>query len=396
MKLVEKLKNKIRSVMINRFCMPILEERYSKSGVDKNKIVVDNFYGQGYGDNPKYVISSLVRKAPNLDIVWLVNSLSYKFPDGVRPVLIDSLQAKKELLTAAVWIDNIKNFRKPPKKNNQFYLQTWHAGLGLKASEAQIKDQLNNDYIKADKEDSQKIDLMLSDSSWTTNIYSKYFWYEGEIRETGFPKNDILVNSPKDRKNKVYKTFTIPSNFKIILYAPTFRDSGDNIDVYKHNFKAIQKVAQKKFKDKYVVLVRLHPNMIQKIGTEICFDFDNKQMFNASNYPDMQELIIASDILITDYSSCMFDAMMAGKKVFLLACDYEHFISTDRKLLFSINELPFTLSTSDEQLLIKIEQYREIDYINQVNKFKKIVSLKEPGNASDKVADIILKQMSIN
>lgn len=393
--MIKKIINRVEKFWLNRIAVPIIERKYANSYIDKHKIVVDNFYGHGFGDNPKYIVESLLKKEAGLDIVWLADSLSYNFPNGVRPVLINSLQATKELMTASIWIDNIKNFRKPVKKKDQYYLQTWHAGLGIKASEAQIEERLSNDYVRTDKEDSQKIDLMLSDSNWTTNIYSNYFWYDGEIKKTGFPKNDILINEPECIKARVYSEFAIPTNFKIILYAPTFRDFNNDISVYKHDFRKFQIAAKRRFNNNYVILIRLHPNIAQKFGNDPIFSF-NDQIINASFYPDMQELIIASEILITDYSSCMFDGMIANKKVFLLASDYDQFVKKDRKLLFDVSELPFSLSTSDEQLITRIKQFDEKDYIYQLDKFKKDIKLVEPGNASDKVADIIIKQMKTN
>lgn len=383
---------KIKKLLKQRIILPYLTIKYNK--IQGNKIVVDNFYGKGFGDNPKYIVESLLKKNNNLDIVWLVNSMDEPFPKGIRKVPINSMRAVKELLTASVWIDNIKNFEKPLKKANQFYLQTWHAGLGIKASEGQIEDLLSSDYVNAARADAQQTDLMLSDSRWTTNIYSNYFWYSGKIVETGFPRNDILINNSKKVKEKVRKYFSIPYDSKIIIYAPTFRDKENGISVYQHDFMNIKEAAEREFKCKYRLLIRLHPNLNNTLKNKIGYYFDNKVFFDASEYPDMQELIVASDILITDYSSCMFDGMLAGKRVFLLASDYSVFIEEDRKLLFDIKkELPFSLSISDRELIKNISNFNRNNYLEKVNSFKNKIKLKEPGNSSEVVANIVLKHI---
>ncbi|MCC4346851.1 CDP-glycerol--glycerophosphate glycerophosphotransferase [Limosilactobacillus reuteri] len=385
---------KIKRIVKEKILRPLLLRKYAMLDINKNKIVVDNFYGKGYGDNPKYIINSLQKKRNDLDIVWLVDKPTSNFKGNIRQVPITSFKALKELSTAAVWIDNIRNFPKPPKRKNQFYLQTWHAGLGIKSSEAQIENLLSDDYIATVKEDAKKTNLMLSDSQWTTDIYSHYFWYDGEIIESGFPRNDILITKPKIIKDKIYNNFSIQKNYKIILYAPSFRDYENNMDAYRHDFFSILESAEQKFNQKYCVLIRLHPNISDEVKKNIEYRFDNHRIYDASNYPDMQELIVATDILITDYSSCMFDSMIARKKTFLLASDYKSFIQEDRKLLFDVQkDLPFSLSLTDEQLINNIKKFNMVNYLNSIKEFEKSVKLKEPGNASEIIADLILEYM---
>lgn len=369
----------------------LLEELiYKKQKNNTNKIVVDNFAGKGFGDNPKYIVEALLKKKPNLDIVWEVSDMALPMPHGVRKVKYRSFKAYKELLTAKVWIDNIKTSSKPQKKENQFYLQTWHAGLGLKASEQQIEDDLSKQYVKMARRDASMTNLMLSDSEWTTDIYKNYFWYNGPIAKTGFPRNDLLVNQQKNIKEKVYSFFKINKTNRIVMYAPTFRDNSSNFDIYKFDFLRILNILKEKFNSDYVLLIRLHPNISN--NTDI-YKF-NSRFVNAGQYPDMQELILASDILITDYSSCMFDAMIAKKKVFLLAKDLTCFEKKDRKLLFNIkSDVPFTFSNNEDELITNIRKYNEVKYNKQIAFFESKVNLFEDGHAAERVADIILDKL---
>lgn len=363
---------------------------FSKSKIKSNKIVIDNFAGKGFGDNPKYIVEALLKKDANLDIVWEVSDMSSSMPNGVRKVKYRSFKAYRELLTAKVWIDNIKTSYKPNKRKHQFYLQTWHAGLGLKASEQQIEKSLSKQYVKAAKRDAFMTDLMLSDSEWTTNIYNNYFWYDGSIKETGFPRNDILIKQPEFVKAKVYNYFKIDKNKKIVIYAPTFRDNNPDLNIYKYNFSEVLNALAKKFKSEYVVLVRLHPNISSNLNM---YKF-NSRILDAGQYPDMQELIVSSDILLTDYSSCMFDALIAKKKVFLLAKDLADFEKRDRKLLFNIKrDLPFTFSNNENELIANIKKYDKFKYNEQVISFERNIDLFEDGHAAERVADIILSKL---
>ena len=124
---------------------------YNRRKINTNKIVVDNFAGRGFGDNPKYIVKELLKRNFNLDIVWEVSDMSLPMPSGVRKVKYGTPKAYRELLTAKIWIDNIKNSVKPDKRNDQFYLQTWHGGLAVKAIERQVEDKLDSNYVEAAK-----------------------------------------------------------------------------------------------------------------------------------------------------------------------------------------------------------------------------------------------------
>ncbi|QKT15266.1 CDP-glycerol glycerophosphotransferase family protein [Limosilactobacillus reuteri] len=376
----------------NKLVIPFSKVIFKNKPIIKNKIVVDNFGGKGYGDNPKYIVESLLKKKINLDIVWLVNDMSTVVPNGVRKVKYNTPSSIYELATAHVWIDNIKNSIKPHKRKGQYYIQTWHGGIGLKAVERQVEDKLSPKYVSKSKQDAEQTDLMLSDSSWTTDIFKNWFWYDGPIKKTGFPRNDILVKPLKSLKEKVYSFFKIDSKKKIILYAPTFRDNS-NISAYQTNFKKIIEAANKKFNKNYVVLIRLHPNTWDELKHRNIklYDFSD-EIIKASNYPDMQELLAVSDILITDYSSCMFDGMIGKKKVFLFVNDLIEYSSYDRGLLFNIKDLPFELAFNNTDLVNKVLSFNEKKYISNVEDFEKKLRIFEDGNASDRVANLIISK----
>ena len=373
----------------------IIKLIYKNKPIQSNKIIIDNFLGKGLGGNLKYIVEALLKVNSNLDIVWEVADKNIKLPVGIRKVKYNSPRALKELLTAKVWIDNVKNSYKPDKRKDQFYLQTWHAGLGLKASEKQIENVLSPKYVTAAKRDAAMTNLMLSDSDWTTDIYENWFWYSGPISKTGFPRNDVLIEQPADISKKVRSSFGLNEDTKLVLYAPTFRDINSSLDIYKFDFVKIIAALESKFGSDYVVLIKLHPNVANLLNESNLYKFSSR-LKNASFYPDMQELIVACDCLITDYSSCMFDAMIAKKKVFLLAKDLDEFEEKDRNLLFDIKkDLPFSFSNDEDELIKNINLFDDKKYKSDIADFSKEVGLYEDGHASERVAKIILKEMAI-
>lgn len=373
----------------------IIKLIYKNKPIQSNKIIIDNFIGKGLGGNLKYIVEALLKVNSNLDIVWEVSDKNIKLPVGIRKVKYNSPRALKELLTAKVWIDNVKNSYKPDKRKDQFYLQTWHAGLGLKASEKQIENVLSPKYVTAAKRDAAMTNLMLSDNDWTTDIYETWFWYSGPISKTGFPRNDVLIKQPADISKTVRSSFGLNEDTKLVLYAPTFRDINSSLDIYKFDFVKIIGALESKFGSDYVVLIKLHPNVANLLNESNLYNF-NSRLKNASFYPDMQELIVACDCLITDYSSCMFDAMIAKKKVFLLAKDLAEFEAKDRNLLFDIKkDLPFSFSNDENELIKNINSFDDKKYKSDIADFSKEVGLYEDGHASERVAKIILKEMAI-
>lgn len=352
------------------FSLPIIP-------VQSRKIVFDNFNGKGYGCNPKYIAEELIREKVECDMVWLVNDFSYELPSCIRKVKYGSVKAAYELATAGIWIDNVRNAKGVKKKKQQFYLQTWHATLGLKKVEADVEMYLDKRYVKAAKEDGKITDLMIVNNEYMENLIRKSFWYHGEILKVGLPRNDVLLNPSQKLKEKIYQYFQIEENKKIVIYAPTFRNHLQ-FGVYQFNYKKVCEQLKQKFEGEFIMLVRLHPN-IAKYDTIVKYD---DIVLNATQYSDIQELLAIADVAITDYSSIMFDFSIAGKPVFLFAKDLEEYQAKERNLDFDLKTLPFSLSNREEELYEQIELFSESEYRKKCQKFYQEIGLKQKENSA--------------
>lgn len=372
--------------IIKKICSVVF---YYIGKVDNKKIVFDNFLGRGYGGNPKYICEEIIREEKKYKIVWLLNDMEEELPDKVKAVKYDSISALWELATAKVWIDNVRNYKGINKKKNQFYIQTWHGALGLKKVESEAKNSLSSKYIKQAKSDALITDLMLANNKYMINKYRKAFWYNGKIYEYGVPRNDIIAENNLSIRDKIYSKYSIDIAKKIILYAPTFR-SKVNINVYEFDYKKCCEKCSEKFNHEYVFLIKLHPNDIKHFGT---FQ-SSKTIINVSNYPDMQELLSVADIVITDYSSVMFDFSMAHKKVFLYASDFEEYKKNERDIEFDFEELPFDLAEKEDELYKNISKFNEKKYEEKCNAFYKKIGLCQKGNSSKDIVQIIDYEMN--
>ncbi|MDB8553979.1 CDP-glycerol glycerophosphotransferase family protein [Turicibacter sanguinis] len=352
--------------------------------IDSHKVVLSNFNGKGYGDNPKY-IAEILREKSLYKLIWLCDDITDKFPNGVFPVKRFSLKGFYHLATSKIWIDNSRKGYYIRKRKNQVYIQTWHGGEGLKKCEGDAIEALPNSWIKASKNDSNMINFAISNSKFNTELYRRAFWYNGEILEFGSPRNDILYRKDKHHQiiDNVYSFFNIEKEYKIILYTPTFRDNSD-YSVYDLNYEKVIEQFESHFSEKFKFIIKIHPKMDL---SELKIKY-NEKIIDGSNYSDLYELMIASNIMISDYSSCMFEMGYMGKPVFIYATDYEYYGST-RGFLFDLKELPYIFTTSNEELYSYIKDFNIDNYQKKLFHFNNQLGIINDGKGAYRVAQLI-------
>ena len=381
-KFVSEIKRIIKKIIIIPFINIFIRK------IDNNKIVFDNFVGKGFGDNPKYIALELIKQNVNCKMVWIVTDLETEMPKQIKKVPCGSIQSFYELATAKVWIDNVRISKKVKKKKNQFYIQTWHGGMGFKRAEKEIEEKLSREYVKDAKNDGKITDLTISDSDIFTEFLKTSFWYNGPILQKGFPRNDILFEKPKEIIEKVYNYFNIPNNKKIALYVPTFRMNND-IEVYKFNYEKCLETLHKRFNEDFVLLIRLHPNVS---NLEINIEWNNN-VIDATKYPDVQELLVSTEIGITDYSNVMFDLSIMNTPVFLLCKDFDYFTKNERNLRFQISDLFFNYSLTEEGLYENILKFDYNKYKEESNKFFETNNYVRNSDSAKHIVEIIKKQL---
>lgn len=347
--------------------------------IKSNKIFCQNFTsGKGLGDSPKYIAFYLLNNSEQkYDIVWAVKKVDYTdVPKGIKLVKIYSIKYFYEMVTSKIWISNTRFALFTRKRKEQYYIQTWHSSLRLKKIEMDASERLTEYYHKVMKNDSKQIDVILSGCKFSTNIYKNAFLYNGNILEIGTPRCDMFFHDNTKIKEKIKEKYNL-SEKKIILYAPTFRKNVEN-STYLMDIEKLHKELGKE----YYILVRSHPS--EDIDFPIC-----KEVINVSKYPDMQELLCITDILVTDYSSCCFDMLIANKPVLLLVKDLESYLNNERELYFNFKELPFYVCKTDDELIYNIKYFDVVKYEKKIKQFKDKIELFEDGNACQKICSII-------
>lgn len=368
----------LRKIKRNGLCL-----LFSHFPKNQNKAFCQSYTGRGYSDSPKAIADELLSRG--WEVYWAVKGEreAASLPEGVRPVTLGTAEEIYHRCTAGVWVDNCRKWGRLHKKSSQFYVQTWH-GFPLKRIEGDAGDALGADYIEAAKADSQMADLFLSDSAFLTEIYRRAFWYGGEVLECGFPRNDILFGEHPELVKKVRDALGLPEQKKLLLYAPTFRkDRG--LAAYDVDYERCVKALEQRFPGEWLILARLHPNVAEKAGE---LKLDPRYIVNASDYPDIQELYLASDALLTDYSSVMFDYLSTGKPCFLYVNDLAAY-RDDRNFYYDLDKLPFARAENNEELETVILRFDEAAQKRREEAFRQEFGIRENGTAAKQTVDYL-------
>lgn len=351
--------------------------------VQKNKIVFICYNGKNYSCNPKYIAEEIMSQELDYDLVWLLRDMREYVPDRIRKVPFDSKKALYELATAKVIITNTKNDLRVFKKKKQYIIHTWHSSFEPKKLEKEAEDKLPKRYIKESKKNSKQTDLFLSNSAMMTEYYRRAFWCESEIMECGYPRNDVLFNWDRNIPKQVRKELGLLENSKIILYAPTFRDDGSR-DAFAIDCCGILD-ALKTTGDEWFLLVRMHPSIL--VLPKGMFPY-GEHILDATSYPDMQKLLLASDILITDYSSTVYEFAVLKKPSYIYASDIEAYQKMRGLNDFYFN-MPYPICRTNEELLKQLRKYTPDSGAASAKVFLKTFGGVDQGDAAKQVVERI-------
>lgn len=366
--------------------------------IKKGKIVFTAFEGDGgFCCNPKYIAEELLRRKKdkkNYEMIWLVNNMERQFPEGIRKIKNTFLNRAFHLVTAQIWVDNSRKAYGTAKRENQIYIQTWHGALEFKPVGKFRGKQFPKIAYLVSKYDSKLVDYILSNSEWCTKRYPHMLLYNGKVLKTGSPRCDILITQRKELYKRIRERYQIPQDGKIVMYAPTFRGGGQKGKrrVYSEettlDFENLMKILHEKFGGTWYIFLRLHPQLAAHMK-EVPLKIRSKYMVDVSQADDMNEVLTAIDIFITDYSSAAFDAVNTYMPVFLYMDDLQEYVKERGKLMWNLDELPFPVAETNEQLKKVILGFEQKLYNKEVSTFLKKYTVLEDGHASERVADVI-------
>ena len=375
---------------------PWLAERYRRllmwgwrrlKGIDPEKVVFSCFQGRAYGDNPRFISERLHERYPKAKIVWLfnraaLNRLQGKLPDYIRCVEYKRHGALMELATARVWVDNFTkhSFLRWPK-GRQFYVQTWHG-------DRPIKKICYDIGIPGDRRIEERCDRVVSGSEFGERVYRTAFRYRGAFIGEGCPRNDMLVkNDPKQRR-RIRESLGVGEEIRLLLYAPTYRENTAVIPRRAQmDLARTLNCLEMTTGDQWVCLYRAH-YLSEGIDLQAVKD----RIIDVTAYPEMSELLLAADMLLTDYSSCAFDYILTGRPALFFASDWEEYLST-RGVYFDIHDAPLMLAEDQEGLEGLIRELTPERIRQNCQSLREYFGCHETGRATDAVCDYIIERL---
>lgn len=347
----------------------------------KNGVVLfDSFNGKVIGDSPLEIFRELRQEQPQLKFYFTVNRFS-KAPEGAVGVRFESKEWFDLLATAQYLVGNSAfpwYFR---KQSGQIYLQTWH-GTPLKRLVRDLPEgELTKSYLDLMTREANAWDYLISPNSFCSEVFPKAFGYSGKILETGYPRNDRLVTSTASDRQKIRSKLGVTDTKTILaLYAPTWRDYERSLT---GNWEMVSYLdPNMTYPEGVQVMFRGHTNTNLASSTRIA-----GSALDVTQYPDITELYLAADVLITDYSSVMFDFSVTGKPIIFLAPDLDRY-RAERGFYFDFeNQAPGPIVSSAAEVLETLGKLPEIaaSYQSAYKHWRKTYNDLEDGNAAKRV-----------
>lgn len=376
---------------------------YLTTKVDNKSIIFESFMGRQYSCSPKAIYLELINNPKYKDyrFIWAFNKPGdFEFLANNKNTIIVKYGSKKyykEYSKCKYWITNSRIPEVIIKKKEQVYIQCWHGtplkklGFDIEVTGGNAMNSIK-DIQRKYLTDSKKYSYMVSPSRFCTEKFTSAFRLKDSsiIKEVGYPRNDFLINYKKTDVIRIKKELKIPKDKKVILYAPTWRDNQHEAGLgYTYSLNVDFDKLKKEFGKEYIILFRTHYFVANSIDLKKYKDF----VINVSNYGDVNDLYIVSDILITDYSSVFFDFANLKRPIMFYMYDYEEYKNKLRDFYIGFNELPGPIVEKEEDLIKEIKQIDAYDkkYKEKYQKFNNKYNYLDDGNASKRLIEECIK-----
>ncbi len=369
--------------------------------VDQKLVIFISFHGRGYSDNPRAIYEEMRRDERFKDyrFIWFVKNHKQK------NITIPGAEVKEYfsfpyffyMSRAKYWVINCKMPMYIKKKKNQVYLQTWH-GTPLKRLGHDIEAPEDATFYRSGASfeqmtrsydiDVERYNYMISPNEFCTEVFQTAFGIDRDrLIQTGYPRNDFITNASKEDVKNIKEKYNLPTDKKIILYAPTWRDNSFTRSGYTFELEANFRKWKEVLSDEYIVVFKPHYLIVNT-----CSDDPELEgfLYSIAAEAEINELYVISDVLITDYSSVFFDYAVLNRPVYFYMYDLESYKDELRGFYLDIyKDLPGQIYEDELNMLTDIKnQVYDYDYLET---FNKRFNGEQDGNCSQKVINILFK-----
>ncbi len=376
------LKHHIRMMAIIKICMSFILKLVGRFlPTDDSLVLFVSFMGKSFNDSPKCIYDYIKNKEKykNMKCVWAFERPE-QFPN-VKSVKIDTIMYFFLAIRAKYWVTNTNIERGLDfKKKGTRYLNTWH-GTTLK--------KIGNDCQNRGDYDFSKVDYMTVSGKYDEKIFKGAFNVsEKSYLKCGLPRNEFLWKNKENIKliKDIKKKKQIPQDKKIILYAPTWRDSQDGGSTFSISPPIEIEKWVRKLSSNYILYFRSH------IITDTVGGIEYSDFWRDGNIEnDVNELLLIADVLITDYSAIAFDYSILERPIFCFAYDYKEYMKS-RETYFDMDDLyPNKHFDTEDQLL---DALTNINFEEEKLKTKRFKEMFMPycGDATKKCVEYLFSK----
>lgn len=348
----------------------------------KKAVLFMSFDGKQFSDSPKAVYDELLKARSDYELIWgFISPQNISEVSQLKYVKKKTFKFLYTFCTSKYIIVNDFFETYLPVRKSQVLINTWHGGGWFKKVGFTDNKTTEYDRFFFEYQCRKHTYFVASSEYFVDTVLHPSFNYQGKILRTGMPRNAIFFQNNGELVKKIRRQFGADDDTILVLYAPTYRNYPINPS-QELDLRYLEKCLAERFNKKVVILFRAH-HLIDK------FPIDFSSIVNVTAYPDMQQLLLGCDILVSDYSSCMWDAAIQDKIVIVYAPDAQKYID-NRGFFLDITEWPFLLAYNNKELAERINSYDKNKYLERLHNLVKESRSYEGANAVKAIVKIIL------
>ena len=355
--------------------------------INKKRILFISFSGISFTCNPKYIFNELVKQNKDYEYIWVLDNKNAA-PEKCKVVPYRSLKFYYYFFTSKLIVSNYSISPKLPVRKKQILFNTWHGGGAYKKVGL---TKINKEQRRVKK----VFDILAKETCYflssckiqTQTIIDTFHLDESKVLNLGYPRNDLFFDKTLDVKNirtRICNELKIDPSKKILLFAPTYRGQpgfGIATEGVSLDIKTICSALSSRFGNDFVCIYRGHYYLNNSVP-ENCYD--------GCTFPDMQELLLISDVLLTDYSSSIWDFSFTKKPCFLFTPDLTEYTQS-QEFYEPIDRWGFSYAGTQEQLIEHISNFNQEQYNKNIENAHNYFGAFDKGNSSQQIAQLIIQ-----
>ena len=351
----------------------------------REAVLFESFAGKVIGDNPLGIYRELVRRGTSLELIWTISRRDMAVPEGARAVLHGSPDWLDAVATSRYLVNNTNFPAYFGKAAGQVYCQTWHGTPLKRLAHDMPPGRISEAFLALYDREAAAWDYLLAANAFSAEVLGGAFRYRGRILGVGYPRNDRLVTVSDAERQEIRRRVGVRDpQERLLLYGPTWRET------------------RRTASGQFAPVNHLDPGVALPDGWRLAFRGHShthgahdasiaRGALDVTTYPDVTELLVAADALLTDYSSLMFDFTVTGRPILFLAPDIADYRGSRGFYLDFESESPGPILSTSDEVVAALADLPGVaaEYGQRYAAWRARFNAWEDGHASQRVVDAV-------